>query len=329
MKPNDYEKILIELKNKTTKQTTITSRKSDDYSKSSSRRRSSRSRSRRRKHSKSSTSRSSSRSSSSSDNRSRSSRKSKRSSKRHSSSSEDDRRNKRNKKDSRREPEPIKRQSNAFPPPMILLEESKQISETPIDIKKANTPAKTLFGGLMKAEKMMAKMGYKEGEGLGRNKQGMSIALQVEKTGKRSGRIIHEKDVIEPVTPTPPAPPVLLKPVVTSSPVVGIPSEVMKNMSKVILLRNMVAPGDVDDDLEGETKEECQKYGEVNRCVIFEMKEKGPEEAVRIFVEFKTLPSAIKALTDLNGRFFGGRIVKATFYNLDKFNRLELADEDV
>ena len=216
MKPNDYEKILIELKNKTTKQTTITSRKSDDYSKSSSRRRSSRSRSRRRKHSKSSTSRSSSRSSSSSDNRSRSSRKSKRSSKRHSSSSEDDRRNKRNKKDSRREPEPIKRQSNAFPPPMILLEESKQISETPIDIKKANTPAKTLFGyflikeitkfifktnhfspsGLMKAEKMMAKMGYKEGEGLGRNKQGMSIALQVEKTGKRSGRIIHEKDVI-------------------------------------------------------------------------------------------------------------------------------------
>ena len=51
-----------------------------------------------------------------------------------------------------------------------------------------------LFSGLMKAEKMMARMGYKEGEGLGRNKQGMSMALQVEKTGKRSGRIIHEKD---------------------------------------------------------------------------------------------------------------------------------------
>lgn len=42
---------------------------------------------------------------------------------------------------------------------------------------------------------MMAKMGYKEGEGLGKNNQGMSIALQVEKTGVRSGRIIHEKDV--------------------------------------------------------------------------------------------------------------------------------------
>lgn len=33
----------------------------------------------------------------------------------------------------------------------------------------------------------------------------------------------------------------------------------------------MVGPGDVDDDLEGETKEECQKYGEVNKCVIFEV----------------------------------------------------------
>ena len=80
---------------------------------------------------------------------------------------------------------------------------------------------------LSAAEKMMQKMGYKEGEGLGRNKQGMSMALQVEKTGKRSGRIIHEKDVSkEPTTP-----PVALPP-----PVV-IPSDAMKHQSKVILLK--------------------------------------------------------------------------------------------
>ena len=30
---------------------------------------------------------------------------------------------------------------------------------------------------------------------------------------------------------------------------------------------------------------------------------------------------------DLNGRFFGGRVVSATFYNLDRFRRLELDDE--
>ena len=43
----------------------------------------------------------------------------------------------------------------------------------------------------------------------------------------------------------------------------------MFNLKK--LFKNMVAPGDVDEDLEGETKEECQKYGEVNRCVIYEV----------------------------------------------------------
>jgi splicing factor 45 len=89
----------------------------------------------------------------------------------------------------------------------------------------------------------------------------------------------------------------------------------------------MVGPGEVDKDLEDETKEECQKYGEVFKVVIFEIPNTTPEESVRIFIEFKTLPCAIKALVDLNGRFFAGRKVKATFYNIDKFRRFELADE--
>ena len=45
------------------------------------------------------------------------------------------------------------------------------------------------------ASKIMAKMGYKSGEGLGRDNQGMSMALQVEKTSKRGGKIIHERDI--------------------------------------------------------------------------------------------------------------------------------------
>ena len=41
----------------------------------------------------------------------------------------------------------------------------------------------------------MARMGYKDGQGLGKDKQGMSQALQVEKTSKRGGKIIHERDM--------------------------------------------------------------------------------------------------------------------------------------
>lgn len=33
----------------------------------------------------------------------------------------------------------------------------------------------------------------------------------------------------------------------------------------------MVGAGEVDEDLEGETKEECEKYGKVGKCVIFEV----------------------------------------------------------
>merc|ERR1712224_571875 len=147
--------------------------------------------------------------------------------------------------------------------------------------------------------------------GLGKKEQGMSTALQVEKTSKRGGKIIHERDM--PKVPEPaPAPPGPSN------------SDLMKNPSKVVCLRNMVGPGEVDDDLEPETAEECTKYGKVIKCIIMELPDVEAEEAVRIFVEFERLESAIKAIVDLNGRFFGGRNVRACFYNLDRFRRLDL-----
>ena len=38
----------------------------------------------------------------------------------------------------------------------------------------------------------------------------------------------------------------------------------------------MVGPGEVDEGLEGETAEECSKYGKVIKCVIFEVSTYSP-----------------------------------------------------
>ena len=116
-------------------------------------------------------------------------------------------------------------------------------------------------------------------------------------------------------------------------------TEIMKNPTRVVMLRNMVGQGDVDSDLEPEVKEECGKFGNVENCLIYEVNEGlvngkrlpniksfqvPDDQAVRIFVEFTRVESAIKAIIDLNGRYFGGRIVKGVFFDLDKFKKMEL-----
>jgi splicing factor 45 len=190
------------------------------------------------------------------------------------------------------------------------------------------------YGSSSVAQKIMAKYGFKDGQGLGKQEQGMSVALQVEKTSKRGGRIIHEKELISgnesppfemPAPVTNPMPPPAMVPAVTS-PEPSI-TEMMKSPSKVVLLRNMVGPEGVDDELKEEVRDECNtKYGDVISIIIKELPNKPSEEAVRIFVEFKRIESAIKAVVDLNGRYFGGRQVRAGFYSQDKYENLMLYD---
>lgn len=274
----------------------------------------------------------------------------------------------------------------AIAPPPSLTETSEPPSGQENDDTSSNKSRNAASRGLDVAAKIMAKYGYKHGQGLGRAEQGMSQALSVEKTSKRGGRIVHEKDRVMLPPPLNPSnqfgesfkvpsqddipiqnstnqltPPSLSQCEEGSESVISIddkeceyggfefstdengeygnqacveetpkPSitDLMKNPSKVVLCKNMVGPGEVDDDLEPEIKEECNgKYGDVISVIVLELPNApSPEETVRIFIEFKKVASAIKAVIDLNGRFFGGREVKAQFFDQDKYENLVLTD---
>lgn len=65
--------------------------------------------------------------------------------------------------------------------------------------------------------------------------------------------------------------------------------------SRVIILRNMVGPEDVDETLQEEIQEECSKFGLVERVIIYNEKQTEDDEddsnvIVKIFVEFAETP---------------------------------------
>merc|ERR1712137_1201889 len=120
--------------------------------------------------------------------------------------------------------------------------------------------------------RLMRKYGWKVGQGLGKDAQGISVPLMAKKTGERSGMIVNVDQSFQKHSP-----------------------------STVILLENMT--DEIDRELEDETREECTNFGRVLNVVGA----KGFDNRVRIFVEFETYKEARQALGTMNGRYFGGR----------------------
>jgi len=177
----------------------------------------------------------------------------------------------------------------------VIVESEEMIPEPqpqsqPEPVKKGNF-----------AEMMMKRMGWKgEGHGLGKNQQGMSLPLSVQKTGDQHGVIINQSQLaLEAISVNP----------------TGTPP------SRIIVLHNMVCPGEVDEFLSTEIANECEKYGVVLKCEVHQSEtEQNPEEAVKIYVKFKYQEQALKALIDLDGRFFAGREVRADYYSEQSFD---------
>uniref|UniRef100_A0A915B5W0 Splicing factor 45 n=1 Tax=Parascaris univalens TaxID=6257 RepID=A0A915B5W0_PARUN len=226
----------------------------------------------------------------------------------------------------------------AIAPPQALMEEDSRV-EPDISVSSPSTkdmpppsfvPSFGIGKGLGVAANIMTKFGYKEGTGLGRAGQGMSTALKVERLGKNAGVIVNEHEqnaraaaaaaVSESSTSTSVPSPV---PQSVPPPAVNM-TEALKRATRILMLQNMVGPEEIDDQLEPEVKDEMKKYGQVNKVLIYRLLHASDEEAVRIFVEFTNVAQAIKAFVDLNGRYFGGRSIRASFYDLERYNANEL-----
>uniref|UniRef100_A0A1A7WD95 Poly-U binding splicing factor a n=2 Tax=Iconisemion striatum TaxID=60296 RepID=A0A1A7WD95_9TELE len=101
-----------------------------------------------------------------------------------------------------------------------------------------------------------------------------------------------------------------------------------KQESIVMVLRNMVGPEDIDDDLEGEVMEECGKFGQVKRVIIYQERQGEEDDAeiiVKIFVEFSEAAEMNRAIQALNNRWFGGRKVVAEVYDQERFDSSDLS----
>lgn len=98
--------------------------------------------------------------------------------------------------------------------------------------------------------------------------------------------------------------------------------------SSVVILRNMVGIEEVDEFLQDEITEECGRFGTVSHVIIYQEKQSDEEDAeviVKIFVEFSSPHESMKAQEALNGRYFGGRLVKAELYDQNMYNHNDLS----
>ncbi|EPZ32674.1 RNA-binding domain-containing protein [Rozella allomycis CSF55] len=92
---------------------------------------------------------------------------------------------------------------------------------------------------------------------------------------------------------------------------------------RIVMLENMITE-EPDRELEEEIKLECKKFGSLENVKFSKFK-----TSYRIFLEYVDHESAKKAQEALNGRFFGGQQIVASFYSLKAYKEDYLEGESL
>ncbi|KAI8093274.1 RNA binding motif protein 39b [Halteromyces radiatus] len=106
---------------------------------------------------------------------------------------------------------------------------------------------------------------------------------------------------------------------VTQPPVNVIPVPVV-TPSRTLMLTNMFNPAEETEpdwvqELSVDIKEECQQYGSVEHIFV------DPDSLGEVFLKFDSVIAGQKAFQSLNGRWFGGRQIRASYMVEDEYNR--------
>jgi splicing factor 45 len=187
------------------------------------------------------------------------------------------------------------------------------------DQQRSNRPGQAGF-----AERLLSKYGWTKGSGLGAQGTGIVNPLYA-KVDKRKKKSDAEGGGY--VTPA------------GTGKILGGQKSKVKHeeeegkfgaMSEVVKLEGMLRGLDLDFELsrEGggiiqEIGEECaEKYGSVERVYIDrDGGERQATDGAIVFVQFVSQLSALRAVNALEGRVFGGNVIKAKFWDREKFDQ--------
>ncbi|KAJ6257152.1 hypothetical protein Dda_8038 [Drechslerella dactyloides] len=197
---------------------------------------------------------------------------------------------------------------NLPPAPPEIISGSQPIeAETSDDESPFETAAETGAGRSIRpgqkgfAERLMSKYGWTKGTGLGANSTGMVHALQVKaakgKDSKGVGKIMDKNKRRN-----------------------SQEESKFGKMSEVIVLHRMVDGLEAEDPavLMQEIGDECsEKYGRIERVHI--VHKKSEDMPSKVFVQFTSQLSALRAVNALEGRLFNGNVIEARFFDAERF----------